>query len=1174
MKSCLPLKTLTLALLGLSLAARADYASTVQSLNPPGWWRLNEPAQPPVPTYPMNNSSTAGAALNGLYYGVPLLGQPGAMPGSTAPSLNGSSQYAEVPYSALMNPTGPFTVEFWANLTNNTAGAKSGVVSRYITIPGGPTGQTGYLFFANNGNVNWQFRVYNGTGAHTVTDTFGPAIQADTWFHVVGVFDGTEIKIYVNGFQNSPAVAATYVANTNTPLRIGAGTTEAAPTLFFPGLIDNVAVYPAALSAEQILENYNTAFGNPAGYNARVLSLNPNAFWQMNEPAVPPYVPFPAANSGTLGAAYNGTYSAGATSGVPGPQGGQFAGFEADNRAVLLNGSNGDVTMPALNWFTENLTIAAWVNLQRYGPSDLSGVVFSRGSSATGLDIRNTGELRYHWQDGQWGYSSGLIVPTNQWVFVALAVEPTQAVLYMGTAAGLVSRTNATAHGFANLSDPLYIGRDSAARRLAGRVDEAMIMDTTLAYDTISNLFYSATPAIFNVTRTPANPVFEGVNVTFTANAASASPMNYQWRKNGSPVGNNSSVLSLVNVTPADDGEYYVVVTSGSQSVTGAVDTLTVVAGPPVILTQPTPLTRYAGASASFSVVAGGTTPFSYQWLKNGGAIEGATDAVLTLTSLTSADQANYSVRVTNPNGQIVSATAALTVLPAPSEYASLALQRGAANYWSLNETSGTNAFDYAGGLTGTFAIPPAVTPGVNGPRPPGFDGFPTDNTAYQLDGVNGWVTAPPLNWNTNTATFSAWVYLTGYDDDLSGVVFSRGSSASGIHILGTGELRYHWDGGQWGWSSGLTVPLNEWVFLALVVTPTSGTVYMGTSEGLVSGVNNTGHGVAALDDPFFLGRDRTDRPLVGLIDEVALFKRALSQGDIGALYGVGTGIPLVITMTPGGLIEDTKPLGVPHDGYNYGSTWLASSGPDNSWPTPLTREGVQQFSAAQGSQIVVPSSPDFDAPQGTISFWMRAGAPIPGPGNEGAIIFDRRTSAGIVIVLEDSGAIFVQSAGNVNIARAGYLPDDNWHLVTVTYDQSEAGNITIYIDNFPGVPSPNAAAWSWPEGQQLELGRSHDGYWKRYDGQLDDFRFYNRILTEAEVAQIYATGALVDTGALKLRFNFDTAGGGYTLSWPFGTLESSPRLGPDAEWTPVPGATSPWPISPLAPALFYRISL
>jgi hypothetical protein len=79
-------------------------------------------------------------------------------------------------------------------------------------------------------------------------------------------------------------------------------------------------------------------------------------------------------------------------------------------------------------------------------------------------------------------------------------------------------------------------------------------------------------------------------------------------------------------------------------------------------------------------------------------------------------------------------------------------------------------------------------------------------------------------------------------------------------------------------------------------------------------------------------------------------------------------------------------------------------------------------------------------------------------------------------------------------------------------------------------------------------------------------------VLTQPEIASIAGNGALVDTTALKLRFNFDDAGAGITVNWPFGTLQTSPVLGPSATWTNVPGATPPsHPILPSGGAQFFR---
>ena len=73
-----------------------------------------------------------------------------------------------------------------------------------------------------------------------------------------------------------------------------------------------------------------------------------------------------------------------------------------------------------------------------------------------------------------------------------------------------------------------------------------------------------------------------------------------------------------------------------------------------------------------------------------------------------------------------------------------------------------------------------------------------------------------------NEVTITAWIKRNGNQTAWSGIVFTRsGNTTAGLNF-GTGQrLSYHWndDPGTYNWVSGLTVPDNEWVFAALVVT-------------------------------------------------------------------------------------------------------------------------------------------------------------------------------------------------------------------------------------------------------------------------------------------------------------------------------------------------------------------
>jgi len=84
---------------------------------------------------------------------------------------------------------------------------------------------------------------------------------------------------------------------------------------------------------------------------------------------------------------------------------------------------------------------------------------------------------------------------------------------------------------------------------------------------------------------------------------------------------------------------------------------------PPTITTQPVAQTVALGQTATFSVAATGTGTTTYQWLKNGSAIVGATSATYTTPVTVVGDNgALFSVKVTNPGGTVPSTAVALTV--------------------------------------------------------------------------------------------------------------------------------------------------------------------------------------------------------------------------------------------------------------------------------------------------------------------------------------------------------------------------------------------------------------------------------------------------------------------------------------------------------------------------------
>jgi outer membrane protein assembly factor BamB len=113
-----------------------------------------------------------------------------------------------------------------------------------------------------------------------------------------------------------------------------------------------------------------------------------------------------------------------------------------------------------------------------------------------------------------------------------------------------------------------------------------------------------------------------------------------------------------------------VVISNSSGSVTSRAARLSVTAGasPPTITTQPADQSIHAGQTATFSVLATGSAPLSYQWRRNGTAIPGATSANYTTPAQSTSDNgAAFSVLISNSSGTVTSRNALLTVTPAVS---------------------------------------------------------------------------------------------------------------------------------------------------------------------------------------------------------------------------------------------------------------------------------------------------------------------------------------------------------------------------------------------------------------------------------------------------------------------------------------------------------------------------
>jgi hypothetical protein len=156
--------------------------------------------------------------------------------------------------------------------------------------------------------------------------------------------------------------------------------------------------------------------------------------------------------------------------------------------------------------------------------------------------------------------------------------------------------------------------------------------------------------------------VSAGASVTFSVTANGTTPLSYQWHKDANVLpGATNPQLTIANVQPVHSGSYIVIVANPAGSVTSTPATLTL-NGPPVVITPFAEVAATAGETTTLDVSVAGLPPFTYQWLKDGQEIAGATSPSLTIASPRASEAGNYSVRVSNRAGTTESPIAAVTI--------------------------------------------------------------------------------------------------------------------------------------------------------------------------------------------------------------------------------------------------------------------------------------------------------------------------------------------------------------------------------------------------------------------------------------------------------------------------------------------------------------------------------
>ena len=212
------------------------YAQVVANDGPLSYWRLDETSG--------TNAADSKGSNPGTYTGSPTLGAASLLTndGDKAATFSGSAQYVRVASSASLSLASTVSLEAWIKPTSIPA---AGAFASVLTKP------ESYSLQFNGPKMEFTI-MQAGTRRRLQTPA---ALVAGTAYHIVGTYDGTTQRLYINGaLVASAALTGAITTNTN-QLNIASwnGSSE-----FLAGTVDEAAVYPTVLSPTKIANHYST----------------------------------------------------------------------------------------------------------------------------------------------------------------------------------------------------------------------------------------------------------------------------------------------------------------------------------------------------------------------------------------------------------------------------------------------------------------------------------------------------------------------------------------------------------------------------------------------------------------------------------------------------------------------------------------------------------------------------------------------------------------------------------------------------------------------------------------------------------------------------------------------------------------------------------------------------
>lgn len=228
---------------------------------------------------------------DGSYGSATQKGEPSLLEGGNSAYFNQTTDaVVTIPYNSAF-PTNQISIALLLKVDSDNGGGYSGVVGN-----------------TSSGSWNDGWGVTNNAGPYAfwingyTTNVSVPrsALEDDEWHYLVGTFDGSDLRLYLDGELKDELTGISWTNNVSNSIQLGTVST-AGSTYLYKGNLDEVSLYDYALPHAEVLESYYAMLGEV--YSVIVAGDNPVAYWRLSESSGTEAIDELGANNAT----YNGS---------------------------------------------------------------------------------------------------------------------------------------------------------------------------------------------------------------------------------------------------------------------------------------------------------------------------------------------------------------------------------------------------------------------------------------------------------------------------------------------------------------------------------------------------------------------------------------------------------------------------------------------------------------------------------------------------------------------------------------------------------------------------------------------------------------------------------------------------------------------------------------------------